>query len=250
MNETHVADEQLTDEQLNLFIDEQLDTDEMHQIHNVLSKNSALRDRICQLRAVREFISIAYQNPPVPENPHQPRDDRSTRIWRSLAASLVLALGVLLGWGTHELNPLKADGDAAADAFKFYAEQAAVDHHERKIILHVSTDDIGAVKAALDEADTLIASYRKAHAALKIDIITNKNGINLLRTDVSPYVDRIETMVHENDNVSLYACERSILKAEQREGRKMVFLPETVTTRSARDLIPERLKQGWVYIKV
>jgi intracellular sulfur oxidation DsrE/DsrF family protein len=82
-----------------------------------------------------------------------------------------------------------------------------------------------------------------------MDIITNKNGINLLRADVSPYVARIESMVHDN-NVSLYACERSILKAEQREGKKMVFLPETVTSKTAQELIPERLKQGWVYIKV
>ena len=239
-----------TDDQLNLYIDEQLDTDEMHQIHDAMSKHSGLRERICQLKAVRELVSIAYQNPPVPENPHQPRNRSTSLAWRSLAASLVLGLGVLLGWGTYELNPLRADGNAAAvDAFKFYAEQAAVDHHERKIILHISTDDLGAVKAALDEADTLIASYRKAHAVLKMDIITNKNGINLLRADVSPYVARIESMVHDN-NVSLYACERSVLKAEQREGKKMVFLPETVTSKTAQELIPERLKQGWVYIKV
>jgi uncharacterized protein len=233
-----------TDEQLNLYIDEQLDTDEMHQIHDAMSKNSSLRERICQLKAVRELVGIAYQSPPVPENPHLPGTKSSSLAWRSLAASLVLGLGVMLGWGTYELNPLRANGDAAAaDAFRFYTEQAAVDHHERKIILHISTDDIGAVKAALDEADNLIASYRKAHASLKMDIITNKGGINLLRADVSPYVDRIESMVH-GSNVSLYACERSIMKAEQREGKKMVFLPETVTSKTARELIPERLKQG------
>jgi uncharacterized protein len=243
-------DQHFTDERLNLYIDEQLDTEEMHQIHDAMSKDSNVRERICQLKTVRELVGIAYQSPPVPENLYQPGVKSSSLAWRSLAASLVLCLGVLLGWGTYELNPLWADGDAAAvDAFRFYAEQAAVDHNERKIILHISTDDLGAVKAALDEADTLIASYKKANASLKMDIIANKNGINLLRTDVSPYVDRIETMVH-NSNVSLYACERSILKAEQREGKKMVFLPETVTSKSARELIPERLKQGWVYIKV
>jgi uncharacterized protein len=243
-------DQHFTDEQLNLYIDEQLDTEEMHQIHDAMSKDSSLRERICQLKAVRELVGIAYQSPPVPDNPRQPRVKSSALAWRGLAASLVLGIGILLGWGTYEFNPLRSNGDAAAvDAFKFYAEQAAVDHTERKIILHISTDDLGAVKAALDEADTLIASYRKAHASLKMDIITNKNGINLLRADVSPYIDRIETMVHDN-NVSLYACERSILKAEKREGRKMVFLPETVTSKTARELIPERLKQGWVYIKV
>jgi hypothetical protein len=44
---------------------------------------------------------------------------------------------------------------------------------------------------------------------------------------VSPYLDRIESMV-ANNNVSLYACERSIVKAEKKEGAKVVLLPNTV----------------------
>jgi DNA invertase Pin-like site-specific DNA recombinase len=66
---------------------------------------------------------------------------------------------------------------------------------------------------------------------------------------VSPYLDRIESMV-ANNNVSLYACERSIVKAEKKEGTKVVLLPNTVINRTARELIPERLKNGWVYFKV
>jgi len=54
----------------------------------------------------------------------------------------------------------------------------------------------------------------------------------------------------ENYGVALYACERSIKKAEKKEGGQIVLVPQAVTNKTARDLIPERLEKGWVYIKV
>ena len=245
-----MSSDEYNDDKLNMFIDNQLDIDETGRIHEVLLEDSELRERVCQLKAIRELVHYAYENPP--RSAHD-RRDRVTKIrytWRGIAASFILGIGALLGWYTHEYNYESEQNVAtAANAFSFFASQAVTDFRERKIVLHISTDDIGAINAALDEADTLLASYRRADTPLKIDIITNKTGINLLRIGVSPYLDRIESMVAEN-NVSLYACERSIVKAEKKEGTKVVLLPNTVINRTARELIPERLKNGWVYFKV
>ena len=234
------------DEKLNMFIDEQLDTDEMNCIREAILDDTALRERVCQLKAVRELVGFAYQS--VPRSCWDRRNQKPgySALWKSAAASLILGFGVLLGWQASGYS--NATGTAAT-AFSFYANQAAVDHSERKIVLHISTDDIGTVNAALNEANTLLASYEANHTPLKIDIVTNKSGINLLRMGVSPYLDRIESMV-ANHNVSLYACQRSIMKAEKKEGTKVILMPDAVTTRAARDIIPERLEQGWVYIKV
>jgi intracellular sulfur oxidation DsrE/DsrF family protein len=238
------------DDKLNMFIDNQLDIDETDFLHKALLEDSELRERVCQLKAVRELVRYAYENPP---RSSYERRDKVTKLsykWRGVAASIILAAGALLGWYTHDYSRSGTENVVtAASAFSFFANQAVTDFKERKIVLHISTDDIGAINAALDEADTLLASYRMADTPLRIDIITNKTGINLLRVGVSPYLDRIERMVTDN-NVSLYACERSILKAEKKEGAKVVLMRETVINRTARDLIPERLKNGWVYFKV
>ena len=85
---------------------------------------------------------------------------------------------------------------------------------------------------------------------MKLDIVTYKQGINMLRVGVSPYIDRIEGIVENNDNVSLYACQRSIHKAEEKEGKQLVMMKKAVTDKSAQELISERLQKGWIYIKV
>lgn len=242
--------DEYTDDKLNMFIDNQLDIDETDRLHKVLLEEPELRERVCQLKAVRELVRYAYENPPRSAHERRGKVKKFKYAWKGIAASLILGIGVLLGWQAHTYNHgNSSDAATAANAFSFFAEQAVADFKERKIVLHISTDDIGAINAALDEADALLASYRRADTPLKIDIITNKTGINLLRVGVSPYLDRIETMVADN-NVSLYACERSIVKAEKREGVKVVLLPETITNKTAREIIPERLKKGWVYFKV
>ena len=53
----------------------------------------------------------------------------------------------------------------------------------------------------------------------------------------------------EDDDVSFFACERSVAKAQKREGIEIKLLPGVESDKSARDLIPDRLEKGWVYIK-
>ena len=85
---------------------------------------------------------------------------------------------------------------------------------------------------------------------MKLDIVTYRDGINMLRVGVSPYVKRIESIVGNNENVSLYACMRSIDKAEKREGKPVVLMDKAITDKTAQELISERLQRGWIYIKV
>jgi intracellular sulfur oxidation DsrE/DsrF family protein len=83
---------------------------------------------------------------------------------------------------------------------------------------------------------------------MKLDIVTNQTGINILRPGVSPYLERIQKMV-ENGNVRLYACKQSIAKAYDFEGIEIVFMPGVVVDKIAADIISPRMEAGWVYIK-
>ena len=243
-------DKTYTDEKLNLFIDEQLDTDENDEIRHSILEDASLRERVCQLKAVRELVGYAYENVPASEFESMNSSAGAKRyVWKGIAASLLLAVGMFTGWivnDTARSNQIAS----AADVFQYYKSAEAVDRAERKIILHVTTGDIYAVKGALDEAEQLLASYREAGTPMKLDIVTYKEGINMLRVGVSPYIDRIDDIVESNDNVSLYACQRSIQKAEKKEGKQLVMMKKAVTDKTAQELISERLQKGWIYIKV
>ena len=238
----------ITEDKLNLFIDEQLDTDEMNAIHEALLDNKSLREQVCQLKAVRELVGYAYSEVP-PSRFKSPERRRSgSYISKAVAASVTLVVGVLLGWSTYEYSPNSVNAISAENTFQFVANHVTVDHQQRKIILHIDSGDLQVVNAALDEADNLLASYRKANKPIKLDIVTNKAGINVLRPGVSPYLARMQKLVDDKD-VSVYACQRSIDKAHKKEGVEIVLMNGVTTNRSARELIPERLKKGWVYIK-
>lgn len=239
-----------TEEKLNLFIDEQLDTDEMDEIRQAILDNEELRGRVCQLKAVRELVGYAYENVPEPKWENKPERNYTRRTMQGIAASLLIGIGVITGWMINE-NVRSIDRIASAtDVFEYFKYKAPADRMGRKFIIHITTGDIAAVNAALNEAEQLLASYQASNTPMRLDIITNKEGINMLRVGVSPYVDRIERIIDANDNVAFYACQRSIQKAMKKEGRDIVLIPNTITTRTAQELISERLDKGWVYIKV
>ncbi|HEB55041.1 MAG TPA: hypothetical protein ENI98_01800 [Gammaproteobacteria bacterium] len=238
----------ISDEKLNLFIDKQLDTEEMNAIHEAMLDNSELRERACQLKAVRELVGYAYSEVPSNRYADNAGGGSGSVFSKALAASITLFIGVMLGWNTYEYSPNAGSAISAENTFQFVANQVTVDHKERKIVLHIDTGDLQVVNKALNEADHLLATYREANIPLKLDIVANKAGINVLRPDVSPYISRIRKLV-ANADVELYACERSIAKAHKKEGRDIVLMPGVITNQAAREIIPERLEKGWVYIK-
>ena len=250
MSTRNIDSHHITEEKLNLFIDEQLDKTEMDEIHRLLLDDKSLRERVCQLKAVRELVGYAYSE--APRSGMERRVSRSARWNRSsaIAASFLLMVGVALGWFGHGVGGPDAHIASSREIFDYYSNNIPASHTLRKIVVHVSSGDLYDLKKALDETDQLLQSYRSAGAPLAIDIVANKAGINLLRKGVSPYADRIEKMVEENDNIQFFACARSIAKAKKKEGKDFAMLPEAHIARPARELIPERIDKGWVYIKV
>ncbi|MDH5711035.1 MAG: hypothetical protein OEZ15_05165 [Gammaproteobacteria bacterium] len=238
----------ISDERLNLFIDKELDVDDMNEIHQILLHDKILRERVCQLKAVRELVGYAYSEVPVSRY-EKGMHKRGSSIYRNaVAASVILLIGVFLGWGSYQYSPNAGSIISAENAFQYVANQASVDHEQRNFVLHIDSGDVKIVNAALNEADHLLATYRNANLPMKLDIVTNKTGINILRPDVSPYIERIKKMAADG-HVTLFACQRSIAKASKQEGVDIIFMPGVNTDKSARDLIPDRLKDGWVYIK-
>lgn len=238
----------ITEDKLNMFIDEQLDNDEMEFIRNRLLEDKVLREQVCQLKAVRELVGYAYSD--VPQSRAASESKRGSRFFlsRAVAATVILMVGVIVGWLSYEFNPLSNSGITADNTFQYIANYANVDHKERRIILHIDSSDIKVVDTALNEANQLLASYRAANTPMKLEVVTNKSAINILRPDISPYIKQIQTLIDDHD-VEVYACERSIMKAHKKEGVEIVLLPGVRTDKTARELIPERLERGWVYIR-
>lgn len=243
----------LSDEHLNAFIDGQLDTDEKSRILSAINADDDLSRRACELRRLRDLVQHAYETPPpAPKrralNPAGPG-------WRqAIAAALLLTIGGTLGWYSHaqqrqapNLRAMYLDEEKAFQTAEL--DQAPV-QGERKILLHLSSDEPAKLEQALNTAEQLLASYRDLQQPVEIEVVANAGGLDLLRADVSPFADRVRELQRKYDNLTFLACQTAMTRLRREQHITPDLLPEALITPNALEEILNRLQQGWMYISV
>ena len=109
---------EITEDRLNLFIDNQLDTDEMNEIHQALLDDKVLRERVCQLKAVRELVGYAYSEVPPSRYQVGRQTNLNSTYIKAMAASITLVVGVILGWATYQYSPYSINAVSAENTFQ------------------------------------------------------------------------------------------------------------------------------------
>jgi intracellular sulfur oxidation DsrE/DsrF family protein len=239
----------LSDELLNAYLDDELDADERGAVLERLLSNREIAERACELRRVKDLTQHAYLAVVPPS--HQ--DKRRAGPWYlsgALAASLILACGMLIGWFAHgRLAPAEPMASIFAPAASGIARLAAQHGDVRRIILHLSSNQPEEVDAALDEAEDLVSTYQRMRQKVKLEFIANSDGLDILRSDTSTHRARIEALLKKYPEISFLACRQTINHLKEK-GVKVKLLPHTEVVPSALGQIIERLQEGWIYIKV
>ncbi|KAF0166720.1 MAG: transmembrane anti-sigma factor [Rhodocyclaceae bacterium] len=226
-----------SDERLNAFVDNQLGAQECDEILAAMATDVELGQRLCALRSTKELVRHAYGNVP---------DARRTRnlhlpVWGgALAASIVLIIGVLVGWlGHHAASKVETPGSTAAWAGGLFAAEPA------RILIHLDSSQAEQMDAALDLAEAYVA---KAGSA-QVEIIANHRGLDLLRARTTPYAARIAELKAQHQRVGFVACGQTMARL-QRVGEDVALVPEAAVTRTAIEHVAERVQQGWTYLKI
>jgi len=232
----------VSDELLNAFVDNELDSAEKSRLLGLIAADSQLKQRICELWQLKEMVGNAYPLKTSGSKPLHSRRGRfnSPNFTHALAAGLFTLLGVGAGWLLHS--------DKSLAPAHNYARMAEPQAKESKLVLHIFSGESVRFDAALDQAEELLRSANKLGTPVKLDIVANGEGLRLLQADASPYPERIKSLQHEYKDLNFYACGVTIDKL-RRKGVNVQLLPEAVITPSALDLIMAREKQGWVYIQ-
>lgn len=237
----------ISDEYLNSYVDDQLDPSEKIQAFDIITRNETLKERVCELRGIKEAVQHAYNPPP----PHIRPAINQLRPWtarlQSLAACLLLCAGGILGWLTHSWS----GSDSGQDVISMIQPAQRVDSISeiRKVIVHVSNSNPMRIKAALDETEGLLETYKRANRQIQVEVIANKQGVDMLRLGVSSYDGRISLMQGKYPNLSFLACGQTISKLKN-QGESVKLLPHTAVASSAANQINMRLLQGWGYVRI
>lgn len=242
-----MSNRNISDEYLNSYVDDQLDPSEKIQAFDIITRNENLKERVCELRSIKEAVQYAYNPPP----PYIRPTIKQLRPWptrfQSLAACLLLCAGGVLGWLTHSWSGSDSRQDAISMAQP--AQSISSIPEMRKVIVHVNNANPARVKAALDETEDLLESYKRANRQIQVEVIANKRGVDMLRSDVSPYDGRISLMQEKYPNLSFLVCGQTISKLKN-QGESVKLLPHTRVATSAADQINMRLLQGWGYVRI
>ena len=225
-------DEQVSEEQLNAFTDGELDTEEESCIFELAEESPELDARLCQQRKLKEMVQHAYRNVPQARTRSAQTGSRGRVLGMAVAAMFLLAIGISVGWFASLTMGLGHNGAQVAQSDTY--------------LLHVTTSDPQRMQAALRRADELM-NGPGATDARRVEIVANESGLDLLRSDVTPFAAQIRTLAEQD--VLFFACTKAIERLEA-QGIHVKLLPEANTEHSALDRVVLRMQQGWEYVKI
>lgn len=234
--------EVISDERLNALIDNELDLEEKERLLYALTCDDVLQQRYQKLRRVKEAVIQSYQNVPQPINTPTNHKAAFNRFTLGFASAALLLVGVSAGWvlGHHIQNNTRPPIETVSDIDPTKPKS-------EKILLHISSTNKARVEAVLQKAEALLRNAQQTHSELRVEIVANSEGLNILRKG-SPYAGEISMLSKHYHNVKFLACGIAKKTAALKEGKPIELLPEAKDIPAALDEILSRLKQGWTYV--
>jgi len=230
----------ISDEELNAFLDEQLEASERDRVLSAVNADSQLSQRLNELRLVRDMVQHAYEDLPQ-RRAFTLKGAVTTQAFSrwAVAACLVLGVGVVVGWFGHQ-GLMNRGQLANADTI------APVELSN--VILHITSADPDKISVALDKAEQMLISYKQQNKNLRLEVIANDGGLNLMRNGVSSFQPRIQALKNKYGNIEFLACAKAIKRLQER-GIDVELLPEVKVAPSALSQIIQRMQEDWRYIK-
>lgn len=239
-------DNSVSDEQLNAYIDGQLDLPEQSRLLEMLRDNPELSRRNCELQKVHELVKLTYQTEAAPEA-EAPPPYLHHKWLMGVAAALLVGFGVLLGW--VGINITGHDPSLIELANTVHVNPDAGEQHTWRVMLHVSSNDPHRFKILLDETENLLKTSVQDHQAVEVEILTNGDGMELVRNSNKPYARRLKSLQDEYKNLVVSACNQTLSRL-RKQGIDIKLLPKTRVVPSAINEALARQKNGWTYIRI
>ncbi|WP_455220886.1 hypothetical protein [Kaarinaea lacus] len=234
----------ISDEQLNALLDNELDDAERVRMFEAIRNDQALSARYCKLRQVKEMVSLAYNEPPLPKNgvPGLSQRKFASRVSAAAAAFVLVFVGGIIGWSLHS--------NQEVDNSSFYTVDRLNPNtiESKRVLLHLATGDDSRISESLEKIEELLEVSAAQHKPIEVEVVANSEGLNILRKG-SPYAKRIRMITSRYDNVSFMACGIARHNAELREGKRVALIPEANEIPAAMERILKRVTGGWSYVR-
>lgn len=243
-----------SDEIINAFVDDELDGPEREKFKSAMSQDPELEQKVHSVCELKRTIKNAYQDIPVAtSDSHRAALCRYLGWQHAVAAVLMLCIGAFVGWQSHDeyqaLQHYAAHESDAYDTLHGLKLTPVSLQKSNKIVLHISSGDSEKLKKAINQVEHILSQYKNNSLSFDLEVLANSTGLDMLRVDVSPYRNKIESIMASHENVSFIACSNALQRLREK-GIEPRLIADTKTDVTAVEQIIKRLQQGWVYVKV
>ena len=236
-----------SDEHLNAYLDNQLDASERAQLLEALRQDGDLSARVCKLQKVKEMVQLAYHNFDAEHSIQQPPHRKP--VWPAIAASFLLAMGLLTGWFANSQFGHQPRLLELAKAVQT-SNTAATAQDEWRLVLHVDSADPNRFNVMLDETEQLLKTSAQQKQKVRVEILTNGGGLMLVEQGNAAYTKRLQALSKQYDNLGLLVCQRALNKFKSEKGVQLDLVPEARIVESAMNEVIKRQQEGWAYIRI
>ncbi len=229
----------LSEEILNAFVDNELDAAERRRIFELLHQDPLLAQRVCELTHMKELVKAARPDMAASSAPYKQR--HCNRYVFTSAAMFLIVLGVASMTFLFDRTPVHSNMDSTLQAI---IESPA---DEIKVVMQITQNDQVAIDRLLKRAEYLVSMGSQLERPVRIEVVAYGPGLSMLRSDQSPYAERIMHLHKRYDNLLFVACQETLQK--QQQGKSPVRLLQGVMVApTGKGEVRLRRSQGWSII--
>ncbi len=120
---------------------------------------------------------------------------------------------------------------------------------EHKLALQISDNDPAKMNAVLNVAANVSIYYSEKGDEVDIQIVAFNAGLNMLRADKSPVLDRLKSFKQGMPNVAFMACENTLDSMTKGEGKEPPLVENAKRVTAGVVTLIELGEKGWTIVR-
>jgi len=120
---------------------------------------------------------------------------------------------------------------------------------KHRLALQISDNDPTKMNAVLNVATNVSKYYSNKGDEVEIEIVAFNAGLNMLRTDKSPVLDRLKSFKQGMPNVSFMACENTLAAMTRHEGKEPPLVDNATRVPAGVVTLIELGEKGWTIVR-
>ena len=233
----------VSDEMLNAFIDNELDKPERERVLELLEHDQILSQRLCELTRLKELVRMAR-----PEYEGVLDYDVVRNKYQYVGYAALILLTFAIGFMLFLFRPDTGPPAMNQTLVSIVEQQAGAD--EIKVVLQVTHSDDALVDNFLTQVESILELGPALAKPVRVEIVASGMGLDLLRSDKSPYASRIHLLRERYDNLLFVACQETLQKIQSKTAEQVPIINGIAMVHSGSGEVQLRRKQGWIVLKI